>query len=125
MAGKSAWNLLLLYMKVKKMKQLVYFIEQIAVVEGESDKKQGKRNMLFLKLSENIAHSLGHEGKRFALTDRGIVSVFFNIRRSVIATEIKIFLTFPFYDDLIGFNVTHRSFLFYSLTEKDFPFQFI
>ena len=39
MAGKTSWNLLLFEMKVKKMQQLIYFMEQIAMVEGESNKK--------------------------------------------------------------------------------------
>ena len=116
MAGKGSGNLLLFEMKVKKMEQLVYFMEQIAMIEGESDKKQRKGNMFFSKLSEDIAHRLCHDGKRSGFTDRVIIPGFFHIRTSVIANEIKIFLTSPFYDDLIGLNGVHCSFcFFYSL----------
>ncbi|NTU73878.1 hypothetical protein HGB07_07000 [Candidatus Roizmanbacteria bacterium] len=46
-----------------------------------------------------------------------IITGLFYIMRSIITTEIKIFLTPPLYDDLIGFSVVHRSFWF-SLFDK-------
>lgn len=88
------------------------------MVNGESDKKKGKRNVLFSQFSEDIAHSLCHEGKRFSLIGEWTVPGFFNIRTAVIATEIKIFFTAPLYDDLIGFNVAHCSFFLADKTDR-------
>jgi len=82
------------------------------VVERECHEKQGKRNMFFSQFSKNIAHSLSHEGKRSS----GIYLIFFRhcfqMRISVIAAKIKIFLTAPLYNNLKGLNSIHLWFNF-------------
>ena len=49
---------------MKKQKQLVNFVEQVAVIECECYKKHGKGDVLFTEFSKHISHCFGHDWKR-------------------------------------------------------------
>ena len=62
-AGVLAAFLLLFDVRVQLLKEPVDLREQVAVVEGERDEKERKRDVLAPQLVEHVAHRLRHGGK--------------------------------------------------------------
>ncbi len=103
---------------MKKQKQLVNFVQQVAVIECECYKKHGKGNVLFTKFFKDIAHRFGHDRKRSGSMCLIVFGECIQRRVSVIAAEVKVFCPAPLNNDLEGFNIIHGRFNLMMIAKK-------